>query len=72
MPRPGIWKPTVEPATYIAGSGLPISAPVVWQPPQSMMLARYSPRFTLAVSAAASGEAASRAKVAQGENAMSA
>src|SRR3712207_195498 len=33
-----------DPARWSLGSGCPASAPPVWQPPQSMMVARYSPR----------------------------
>ncbi len=44
MPRPGISKPTSEPPRKRAKSGLPISMPGVWQSPQPMILAKYSPR----------------------------
>src|SRR5262245_57212249 len=44
MPRPGIWKPISDPARNFTGSGLPASAPVVWQPVQSMIPTRYLPR----------------------------
>src|ERR1043165_1892126 len=58
MPRPGIWNPTLEPARWRLWSGWPASAPGVWQPPQSMMVARYSPRRLSCAEAAAAAAAA--------------
>src|SRR5690606_10005782 len=52
-------KPTSEPASAKPGSGLPVRAPRVWQPLQSMILARYSPRSIR--SCAGAGAAAERA-----------
>src|SRR5262249_8828286 len=46
MPRLGIWTPMSDPARKCVGSGWPLSAPVEWQPVQSMMPTRYLPRST--------------------------
>src|ERR1044071_5114154 len=58
MPTFGVWNPIVEGTRCRAWSGWPASAPGVRQPPQSMMVARYSPRLTL--SCAEAGEPAAR------------